>query len=71
MHTIIAVLTATHGTAHTIGTLACAVISGFFVYIAVRLVQRRPDYRAIHRMERENGMTGYTAPVVRQRRKRH
>lgn len=71
MHAIIAVLTATHGTAHTIGALACALIAGFFVYIAVRMVQRRPDYRAIWWMERENGMTGYTAPVVRGRGKRH
>jgi hypothetical protein len=70
MHAIIAILTATHGTAHAIGALACTLVAAAFCVVIIRVLLRKPDYRSIHRMERENGMTGYTAPVVRRRGKR-
>jgi membrane protein implicated in regulation of membrane protease activity len=64
VHTLILLLTRPADLAVQIGCVL--VLIGAFL-LAVRKA-RRPDYRAIHRMERENSMTGYTAPVVRRGR---
>jgi hypothetical protein len=66
VHAIILLLTRPAGLAVQIG---CVLVLAGACVLAIRLV-RRPDYRAIHRMEREHGITPLTVPVRRRKRGR-
>jgi hypothetical protein len=70
MHVLLSILDSRSGPVVVALEIASVLTFAAVCAIAVRLRHRRPDYRAIHRMERDSGLTGYTAPVDRRRGKR-
>jgi hypothetical protein len=69
MHAIVAFLMSTHGTAHLLTGVACVLFCAACFAVTVRVARRQPDYRRIHRRERELGWP-LSRPVTRQRKSR-